>query len=74
MLQGKPLAEVRAREQALDAARARVEHALGRIQRLRRRKAQVYVRSQEKWKQPYYWAAWVLWGLLWPETFACSQK
>ncbi len=27
------------------------------------RKAQAYVRSQEKWKHPYYWAAWVLWGL-----------
>jgi len=27
------------------------------------RKAQEYVKSQEKWKHPYYWAAWVLWGL-----------
>ncbi len=27
------------------------------------RKAQELVRSQEKWKHPYYWAAWVLWGL-----------
>ena len=27
------------------------------------RKAQEFVRSQEKWKHPYYWAAWVLWGL-----------
>ena len=27
------------------------------------RQAQAYVRSQEKWKHPYYWAAWVLWGL-----------
>jgi len=25
--------------------------------------AQDYVRSQEKWSHPYYWAAWVLWGL-----------
>jgi tetratricopeptide (TPR) repeat protein len=25
--------------------------------------AQEHVRSQEKWKHPYYWAAWVLWGL-----------
>ena len=25
--------------------------------------AQAFVRSQEKWKHPYYWAAWVLWGL-----------
>ena len=27
------------------------------------RTAQEFVRSQEKWKHPYYWAAWVLWGL-----------
>ena len=27
------------------------------------RQAQEHVRSQEKWKHPYYWAAWVLWGL-----------
>ncbi|MCC7137530.1 MAG: CHAT domain-containing protein [Planctomycetes bacterium] len=27
------------------------------------RAAQAHVRSQEKWKHPYYWAAWVLWGL-----------
>jgi len=27
------------------------------------RKAQEFVKSQEKWKHPYYWAAWVLWGL-----------
>ena len=27
------------------------------------RKAQEFVRSQEKWKHPYFWAAWVLWGL-----------
>ncbi len=27
------------------------------------RKAQEFVRSHEKWKHPYYWAAWVLWGL-----------
>jgi CHAT domain-containing protein/Tfp pilus assembly protein PilF len=26
------------------------------------RKAQQYVRSQPKWKHPYYWAAWVIWG------------
>ena len=25
--------------------------------------AQAHVRAQEKWKHPYYWAAWVLWGL-----------
>jgi CHAT domain-containing protein len=25
--------------------------------------AQEFVRSQERWKHPYYWAAWVLWGL-----------
>jgi CHAT domain-containing protein len=25
--------------------------------------AQEFVRSQEKWKHPHYWAAWVLWGL-----------
>jgi CHAT domain-containing protein len=27
------------------------------------RAAQDFVRAQEKWKHPYYWAAWVLWGL-----------
>ena len=27
------------------------------------RRAQEHVRSQEKWKHPYYGAAWVLWGL-----------
>jgi CHAT domain-containing protein len=27
------------------------------------RAAQEHVRSQEKWRHPYYWAAWVLWGL-----------
>ncbi|MCC7137531.1 MAG: CHAT domain-containing protein, partial [Planctomycetes bacterium] len=27
------------------------------------RAAQEHVRSQAKWKHPYYWAAWVLWGL-----------
>lgn len=26
-------------------------------------KAQAYVRSHEKWRHPYYWAAWQLWGL-----------
>ena len=27
------------------------------------KKAQEFVRGREKWKHPYYWAAWVLWGL-----------
>ena len=27
------------------------------------RSAQAHVRKQAKWKDPYYWAAWVLWGL-----------
>ncbi|MHC4549425.1 MAG: tetratricopeptide repeat protein [Planctomycetota bacterium] len=27
------------------------------------KQAQEYVRSHEKWKHPYYWAAWQLWGL-----------
>jgi len=27
------------------------------------KKAQEFVRSHEKWKHPYYWAAWQLWGL-----------
>ncbi|MFO0931409.1 MAG: CHAT domain-containing protein [Planctomycetota bacterium] len=27
------------------------------------RQAQAFVRGHEKWKHPYYWAAWVLWGL-----------
>jgi len=26
-------------------------------------KAQAFVRSHETWAHPYYWAAWVLWGL-----------
>jgi CHAT domain-containing protein/Tfp pilus assembly protein PilF len=27
------------------------------------RRAQEFVRSQERWKHPFFWAAWVLWGL-----------
>lgn len=27
------------------------------------KKAQDHVRAQPKWKHPYFWAAWVLWGL-----------
>jgi CHAT domain-containing protein len=27
------------------------------------KQAQEFVGSHEKWKHPYYWAAWVLWGL-----------
>ena len=27
------------------------------------RQAQAFVRDQEKWRHPRYWAAWVLWGL-----------
>jgi tetratricopeptide (TPR) repeat protein len=27
------------------------------------KRAQEYVASHEKWKHPYYWAAWQLWGL-----------
>lgn len=27
------------------------------------REAQAFVRSQPRWKHPYFWAAWVLWGL-----------
>ncbi len=27
------------------------------------RRAQEYVRAQKEWRHPYYWAAWVLWGL-----------
>ena len=27
------------------------------------KQAQDFVKSHEKWKHPYYWAAWVLWGL-----------
>jgi CHAT domain-containing protein/Tfp pilus assembly protein PilF len=27
------------------------------------KQAQEFVKAQEKWKHPYYWAAWVLWGL-----------
>jgi CHAT domain-containing protein len=25
--------------------------------------AQQFIRGHEKWEHPYYWAAWVLWGL-----------
>ena len=25
--------------------------------------AQAFIRGQDRWKHPYYWAAWVLWGL-----------
>jgi CHAT domain-containing protein len=35
--------------------------ALGAAEALRQ--AQAFVRAQPKWKHPYYWAAWVLWGL-----------
>ena len=27
------------------------------------KKAQEYVKKQPGWEHPYYWAAWVLWGL-----------
>jgi CHAT domain-containing protein len=27
------------------------------------KRAQEYVRSKEKWRHPYFWAAWQLWGL-----------
>lgn len=27
------------------------------------REAQIFIRSQGKWKHPRFWAAWVLWGL-----------
>ncbi len=27
------------------------------------KQAQAHVRSHDKWRHPYYWAAWVLWGL-----------
>jgi CHAT domain-containing protein len=27
------------------------------------KEAQAFIRGQDKWKHPYYWAAWVLWGL-----------
>ena len=27
------------------------------------RQAQAYVRAQPRWQHPYYWAAWVLWGV-----------
>ncbi|MCC6217159.1 MAG: tetratricopeptide repeat protein [Polyangiaceae bacterium] len=27
------------------------------------RRAQQHVRAQPRWRHPYYWAAWVLWGL-----------
>jgi len=26
-------------------------------------RAQEHVRGHEQWEHPYYWAAWVLWGL-----------
>jgi CHAT domain-containing protein len=34
---------------------------LGAAEALRR--AQEHVRGQARWQHPYYWAAWVLWGL-----------
>jgi CHAT domain-containing protein len=34
---------------------------LGAAQALQQ--AQAFVRSHKKWKEPHYWAAWVLWGL-----------
>ena len=54
------------RAQPEDPERAkRVEGALGSglptAEALRQ--AQAFVRSHDKWKHPYYWAAWVLWGL-----------
>ena len=27
------------------------------------RQAQAFVRGHEKWKHPYNWAAWVVWGV-----------
>ena len=27
------------------------------------KKAQDHIRSHDKWQHPYYWAAWVIWGL-----------
>ncbi len=27
------------------------------------RRAQAAVRAEPRWRHPYYWAAWVLWGL-----------
>jgi CHAT domain-containing protein len=27
------------------------------------RRAQEHVRTESRWRHPYYWAAWVLWGL-----------
>ena len=27
------------------------------------KQAQAHVRAQKQWAHPYYWAAWVLWGL-----------
>ena len=27
------------------------------------KRAQDFVKSHEKWKHPYFWAAWQLWGL-----------
>ena len=26
------------------------------------RRAQAYVRGQKRWRHPYYWAGWQLWG------------
>jgi CHAT domain-containing protein len=27
------------------------------------REAQLFIAAQPKWRHPYYWAAWQLWGL-----------
>ena len=33
------------------------------IEEIREVAAQKHIREQEKWGHPYFWAAWVLWGL-----------
>ncbi|MDJ0523171.1 MAG: CHAT domain-containing tetratricopeptide repeat protein [Planctomycetota bacterium] len=41
----------------------RAEGATGLTAAAALRAAQAHVRSQDQWKHPYFWAAWVLWGL-----------
>ena len=50
----KPLTTEQAADQVMEAANGKADRAL---------QVQAHVRAQEKWKYPYCWAAWMLWGL-----------
>ena len=51
----RPLTRAQAVAKVLEAFDSKDQAAL--------KGAQEHVRSHEKWRHPYYWAAWVLWGL-----------